>query len=298
MIPVSDEAGSRTLYLRFKNKFPATEDEVKDLHPSIVGVRVPRQGRKKKQIKYCFIDINPEAEKKEVKDKIVGSKFQGEKVYVDFEGQGSKKAKKDVKSGNLNPCKLIVYGLVPGVSWKALKEMFPKASHAEIPKRSRKKGSKYGFVEFANPADARATFDAAQDLNIDGHHITVLYAKVMAHDRENVKERRVKRRAEKEGTTVEEYREKETQKYLKRKESRGESIETSPVKKAKIEVEKESVGDRDSDEENESDDGGDVENDEESDDEDGQEEDCDDDGNDNEDDDSDDDNTDSDDADD
>ena len=66
MIPVSDEAGSRTLYLRFKNKFPATEDEVKDLHPSIVGVRVPRKGRKKKQIKYCFIDIKPEAEKKEV----------------------------------------------------------------------------------------------------------------------------------------------------------------------------------------------------------------------------------------
>jgi len=276
-----------TLYLRFKNKFPSSEDEVKDLAPSIVEVRVPRRARKKKQIKYCFVEFKTEEETKQAKAKIASGKFQGEVVYADFLGKGSKKSKgRGVKSTSLNPCRLMVSGLVPGISWKALKEMFPKASYAEIPRGSRKKGSKYGFVEFSNPADARATFDAAQDLNIDGHHITVLYAKVGKDDQENVKERCLKRKVQKEGLTVEEYREREKEKFLKRKASRGE--ENSPAKKGKMEKnsddeqnDEESDGDNDEndndeesdgdeeedgdDEENEDEDSGDdVQNDEES----------------------------------
>merc|ERR1712168_1135945 len=54
---------------------------------------------------------------------------------------------------------------------------FPKAAHADIPQKSKKKGSSYGFVQFSTPADAKAAFDAAQDLTINNHKITVLFAK-------------------------------------------------------------------------------------------------------------------------
>ncbi len=48
----------------------------------------------------------------------------------------------------------------------------------EIPKRSlEKSGGSFGFVHFDTPGDAKAAFDAASNLVIDGKKVTVVYAK-------------------------------------------------------------------------------------------------------------------------
>merc|ERR1711971_1474827 len=75
-------------------------------------------------------------------------------------------------------------GLANGVTKTNLKEMFPKCSNTDIPVRGKKKGTAYGFVQFSSPADAKAAFDAAQDLEVAGHPITVLFAKRTAEKEE------------------------------------------------------------------------------------------------------------------
>ena len=61
--------------------------------------------------------------------------------------------------------------------------MFPKCSGAELPLRSIRKKCPFGFVQFSNPGDAKAAFDAAKDLVVAGRHITVLYATVSGLER-------------------------------------------------------------------------------------------------------------------
>merc|ERR1712226_793499 len=123
----------------------------------------------------------------------------GKEVYVDFVGENSTNKKKSAKAkGGLNPTRLFICGLAPGVTKTNLKEMFPKASHADIPQRSKKKGTSYGFVQFASPGDAKAAFDAAKDLSIAGHKITVLFAKMTEVKPEILKKKAEKRKAREE----------------------------------------------------------------------------------------------------
>jgi len=175
----------QTLFVRFRKQFPCSEDEVRNLHPSILTVKVPRRGKKGDLVKNCLLRFETKEIAKQAKTSIVDAKFKGENVFVTVV-----KAKKESKVEKLNPCKLLVSGLTPGVTNVALKSMFPKASYAEISNRSRKKGSKYGFVSFDNPKDARATFDAAQNLDVEGHKITVLYAKDKGASEEYLKKRK------------------------------------------------------------------------------------------------------------
>merc|ERR1711892_1545716 len=76
--------------------------------------------------------------------------------------------------------------------------MFPKAANADIPQKSRKKGTSFGFVQFSTPADAKAAFDAAQNLEVNGHRITVLFAKMTETKPEVQKKKAEKRKAKKE----------------------------------------------------------------------------------------------------
>ena len=162
----------QALFVRFKKQFPSSEDEVRSLDPSILAVKCPRTGKKGDLVKCCFLHFETKEIARQAKTNIVNNKFKGESVFASVV-----KPKKGSKVEKLNPCKLLVSGLTHGVTNSALKAMFPKASYAEISRRSRRKGSKHGFVSYANPKDARATFDAAQNLDIEGHKITVLYAK-------------------------------------------------------------------------------------------------------------------------
>merc|ERR1712055_362831 len=130
------------------------------------------------------------------KNKLATTQYKGKEVYVDFVGESSTNKKKSAKAkGGLNPTRLFVCGLAKGIDKRNLKEMFPKAAHGDIPQKSKKKGSSYGFVQFSTPADAKAAFDAAQDLTIANHKITVLFAKMTDTKPEVQKKKAEKRKA-------------------------------------------------------------------------------------------------------
>jgi RNA recognition motif-containing protein len=172
------EQDSRTLYIRFPDKQPQTSEEIKELHSDIKFVRTPRLTSKQQQkagiantICYAFIEFGDIEECKAAKDILATTQFKGSEVYVDFVGENSK-AKQIAKT------RLFVSGLAPEVDKSSLQEMFPKACSSFIPPRSKKRCTSYGFVQFSTPADAKAAFDAAQDMTIASHKITVILAKM------------------------------------------------------------------------------------------------------------------------
>jgi len=192
----------RSLYIRFgQDNRPSKPDEVKKLHPDIKFVRTPRfdaeaAGSKFKGICYAFVEFGSEAECKNAKNKLATTQFQGSELFVDFVGEKSrkKKARDGKEKSEFNPSRLFISGLANGVTKTNLREMFPKCSHADIPVRGKKKGTAYGFVQFSSPADAKAAFDAAQDLEVAGHPITVLFAKRTAEKEEVIKKKKAEKR--------------------------------------------------------------------------------------------------------
>merc|ERR1711915_372275 len=189
-----------TLYLRFSKELPKSIDEIKELHSDIKFVRTPRTAAKKgDSYSYAFVEFASQEECKEAKNKLSTTQFKGTELYVDFVGEKSKNKKhKDKINAQLNPSRLFVSGLAPGVTESHLKEMFPKSSHALIPKTSRKSNVIFGFVQFSNPADAKAAFDAAKDLTISNHKITALFAKKTEEKEEVIKKKAEKRKLKQE----------------------------------------------------------------------------------------------------
>jgi len=193
----------RTLYIRFNEKFPREFNEIKCLHSDIKNVRAPRlaavKAGKKQAIKYAFIEFENEENAIKAKNKLATTQFQGHELVVDYVGEKSKKKGPKAKGkAEFNPLRLFVSGLTTGVTKQNLKEMFPKSSGAEIPRSSKTKGTSYGFVQFSNPGDAKAAFDAAKGLNISGHPITVLFAKKTAVKEQTVAKKEKKRKAKEE----------------------------------------------------------------------------------------------------
>merc|ERR1712128_284448 len=177
---------------------PKTADEIKELHSDIKFVRTPRvgNGKAKGSINYAFLEFGNTEECKAAKNKLATTQFKGNEVYVDFVGSHGKAKKKTAKTtAQLNPTRLFVCGLADGVNKTNLQEMFPKAGSACIPQKSKKKGTSYGFVQFSTPADAKAAFDAAQDLTIANHKITVLFAKMTETKPQVLKKKAEKRKA-------------------------------------------------------------------------------------------------------
>merc|ERR1712106_471376 len=195
------EQDARTLYIRFSDKLPTSADQVQELHSDIKFVRTPRKGNKKDgSINYAFLEFGDAEECKNAKNKLATTQFKGKEIYVDFVGENSVAKKKtgDKEKTQLNPTRLFVCGLAHGITKANLKEMFPKAANADIPQKSRKKGTSFGFVQFSTPADAKAAFDAAQNLEVNGHRITVLFAKMTETKPEVQKKKAEKRKAKKE----------------------------------------------------------------------------------------------------
>merc|ERR1719474_2043777 len=229
------EQDTRTLYIRFgdKDSLPTSADEIKALHSDIKFVRTPRKAVKStNDIRYAFVEFGSSDECKAARGKLATTQFKGKELIVDFVGVASKNKSQKVKSedkapSRLNPTRLFICGLAPGVSKTNLKEMFPKASHADIPANSKKKGTSYGFVQFSSPGDAKAAFDAAKGLSISGHKITVLFAKITDKKMKQEKE---------EGKQIKE-EEAKSKKAEKRKVVKEEKEEesASPSKKVKPE---------------------------------------------------------------
>merc|ERR1712179_735477 len=246
---------ARTLYVRFKDTCPENEDAINKIATGIRFIRVPRQGKRKAQdlIRYCFIEFGSEKECESAKSNMGKN---SEKYYVDFVGSKSKNAaaksseavKGGARSRPINPCRLLINGIGKGVNNETLKQLFPQCKDALIPKHRKDKktqGSHFGFVEFHTPADAKSAFDAAQDLNFDGHHITVLYARL---------EKKNKKKKNKENAD-------EAEKSRKNKRKKEESEEDPvPAKKGKLEKQSEKILEKMKDEESSSEEESDDEN--------------------------------------
>lgn len=201
---IKKQRDARSLYLRFQKQLPTADSEVKELHSDIKFVRVQRRVKDTESFSYCFLEFANEQDCIKAKSKLAATKFKGEEMFIDFVGDKSKgktaskstgqnKPLDPMSKGAINPYRLLISGLAPGVKANDLKSMFPKAAKAEIPQSSVKKGSTYGFVQFSEPAHAKAAFDDAQNLSIDGHHITVLYAK-RSHGLEDIRKTKEKKR--------------------------------------------------------------------------------------------------------
>ena len=267
----------RTLYLRFSKELPKSIDEIKELHSDIKFVRTPRTATKKgNSYSYAFVEFATQEECKEAKYKLSTTQFKGTELYVDFVGEKSKNNKKNrnITNAQLNPSRLFVSGLAPGVTESHLKEMFPKSSHALIPKTSRKSNVIFGFVQFSNPADAKAAFDAAKDLTISNHKITVLFAK-KTDEREEV----IKKKAEKRKLKQEEKQSKKSKSNDgKIVQSLHENVAEEKDDNDEKEDEVTEKGDNDTDSEEEEDGVDDNDDDDENDDEDGDDDEEEDDG--------------------
>jgi len=262
------------------------------LHSDIKFVRTPRTAGKKNKVDasqsftYAFIEFSTEEETNKAKNKLATSRFKGSELYVDFVGKKSKSAKKEVKGERLNPTRLFICGLAPGVTKGALKEMFPKCCGADIPSNSAKKGTPFGFVQFSNPGDAKSAFDAAKDLDIAGHKISVFYAKI-SEDKDKILAQKDKKRKKNE----------EKKKKLKEKKAKlafvnGESASDSDDEEddEEVKLSKSTIETEDGNDDTvEQDDDNDDDDDEEEDDDEAEAEGGDDDGDDNDDDDDDDD---------
>jgi len=187
----------RTIYIKFKENLPSTVEEIKELHPDITFVRNPLLAKKKhtEGIHYAFLEFETAEICKNAMTKLTSTQFKGQDVFVDFVGVNSKNIKQNsTDTKDLNPKRLFVCGLAPGMTKSHLKEMFPKAAHADVPKKSKN----FGFVQFSNAIDAKDAFDAAQDLSIARHKITVFFAKTSSN-KEEVKLKKAEKRKDRKG---------------------------------------------------------------------------------------------------
>merc|ERR1711892_1468090 len=150
-------------------------------------------------------------------------------------------------TAQLNPTRLFVCGLADGVNKTKLQEMFPKAGSACIPQKSKKKGTSYGFVQFSTPADAKAAFDAAQDLTIANHKITVLFAKMTETKPQVQKKKAEKRKAKTEENKMKKMKTDDTKKEKTEDEDDDEEKSDGKVEK----TEEDDDDDEDDDDEEE-----------------------------------------------
>jgi len=218
---------AKTLQIRFFEDFPKTADDIKELHSDIKFVRTQRMaGKAKDGISCAVVEFEDPEECKAAKNKLATTQYKGNEVYVDFVESSTAK-------GGLDPIRLFVCGLPEGIDERNLKEKFPKAAHVDIPSKSKKKGSSFGFVQFSNPGDAKAAFDAAQDLTINDFKITVLFAKQKKEKRKANATFKKARKDEKE-VKVKKEAKKENKESTGEKRKSADTNETV-VKKEKVE---------------------------------------------------------------
>lgn len=181
----------RTLYVRFKKSHPEGESEVREKlgnHPEIKFVRIPRQNQKSRKVRWAFVEFGSEAQCEAAKETLTKGAEARDELYVDFVGVKSKSGGKPTqergKRGKtpINPNRLFIGGLVEGLTEVKLKQLFPKC--VEVVVKGAKAGKGFAFIQFDNPGDAKAAFDASKKLTItgksgsEGHHMTVVYARM------------------------------------------------------------------------------------------------------------------------
>jgi len=177
------EQNSRTLYVKFTDEgLPASVDDIKGLHPDIKYVRTPKPAQTDKtKFKYAYVEFASEADCESAKTKLATTRFQEKELYVDYVGEKSKNFAANAKEKSdillINDKRLYVTGLPQGINKELFRKMFPKCSSVTLPKRKKSTGG-LGFVQFSTVGDAKAAFDAADKIELNGHKLRVAYAKM------------------------------------------------------------------------------------------------------------------------
>jgi len=163
----------RTLFVKFTSPTLLTDiDQVKALHSGIRNVKTPRL-KGDGQFSFAYIEFSNEEECVAAKEELVVKKFNDCELIVDFVGaKASTQVNKKLSEMKINPTRLSVMGLLPGATKATLKLLFPKAVSANI---YLSKDSPDGVLQFSNTEDAKAAFDAAKNMDIEGHKLTVIY---------------------------------------------------------------------------------------------------------------------------
>merc|ERR1712200_236332 len=162
----------RTLYVKFtSDTLPTDIKQVKALHSDIRNVKTPSV--KDGQFTFAFIEFCNEEVCVAAKEDLSVQRFNDSKLIVDFVGaKTSSQVERKMSQLKVNPTRLTVMGLLPGATKATLKLMFPKAISAHV---NSSKGSPDGVLQFSSSQDAKAAFDAAKNIDIGGHKLTVLY---------------------------------------------------------------------------------------------------------------------------
>jgi len=218
----------RTLYIKFTSEsLPTSHDQVKELHSGIKHVSTPKKIGRTGAFSYAFLEFSNEEECVAAKTELSKKRFNDGELILDFTGEKSKGRKKEVKEkGRINEKRLMITGLIPGLTKTDLKKMFPKCNHAELPMNWKRRGNPIAFIQFSNPSDAKAAFDASQNLDIGGHKLTVLYAYV-TDAQERVKEDKATKAAVRRRIKLEQMREHKKQKIIAEKVAKRKLIEES-----------------------------------------------------------------------
>merc|ERR1719228_2830575 len=120
----------------------------------------------------------------------------------------------------------MITGLIPGLTKTDLKQMFPKCNHAELPMNWKRRGNPIAFIQFSTASDAKAAFDASQNLDIKGHKLTVLYAKI-TDTKEEVLNKKLIQRAIKRKINDDKYKERRREKRKEEKLAKQKLLEES-----------------------------------------------------------------------
>ena len=77
----------------------------------------------------------------------------------------------------MNTFRLFIGGLVEGLTEVKLKQLFPKCLEAVVKGADKAKAGKgFAFIQFDNPGDAKAAFDASKKLIITGKIIKIIFS--------------------------------------------------------------------------------------------------------------------------
>jgi len=192
---------ARRLLIEFEgagDSLPTSFDEIKILHSDIIHVLHPEilhpSQRKKPPIEYVYVEFANEAVCTAAKSDLEAAKFKETRLVVDFVGEKSTLQKTEPRQpiNWVLKCdhRLRLEGLVKnGISPEDLRELFPKSMQASITKGYY---NPEGYVNFRNRDDAMAAFYSAQDLEIKGIPVTVLFAQ-LTH-KEKIRDEKVQNR--------------------------------------------------------------------------------------------------------
>jgi len=218
----------RTLFLKFTSKtLPTQHAQVKELHSGIKHVATPKKIGHTDAFSFAFVEFSNEEECVSAKAELTQKRFNDSELIVDFVGAKSKLQKKeDKKDEKFNDTRLVMMNLIPGMTKTSVKEMFPKCNHAELPLNWKRRGNPIAFIQFSNPADAKAAFDASQNLDIKGHKLTVLYAKI-TDAKEEVLNKKLIQRAIKRKINDDKYKERRREKRKEEKLAKQKLLEES-----------------------------------------------------------------------